>query len=174
MDPAMLNYYWSTATSNDCLVAGPSGAGYIAIEHWNSANVDAYTRASHSYLQRSGMRVANPVWSVSPANVESFARNCPSLLGLVTSGGAYTKVYSGLPVIGFAGGLDSITRAAVGWNGSAPKFIAVEADAWSTTPAKVQEAVNALDKNEYVVVRPDQLLSLYREAARLPAHLAAR
>ena len=25
LDPGMLNYYWSTATTNDCLVAGPSG-----------------------------------------------------------------------------------------------------------------------------------------------------
>ncbi len=30
-DPGMLNYFWSTATTNDCLVAGPSGAGYTRV-----------------------------------------------------------------------------------------------------------------------------------------------
>ena len=75
LDPAMLNYYWSTATTNDCLVAGPSGAGYTRLNFWGPSNLAAYTRASDPYLQRSGMRSIT-VWStVSSPMVYAFATN---------------------------------------------------------------------------------------------------
>ncbi len=176
-DPGMLNYYWSTATTNDCLVDGPSGAGYTHIENWSSANVGAFTKATNPYLRRSGIRTIT-VWdNLSAANAWSFATNCPTLVGLNDQGdGNYTANYGGLPVIGFPSNdsytpteallFSGITNTANGWSGSSPMFIAVQGSGWSITPADCQTIKNALPSN-YVLVRPDHLFLLYRQAAGL-------
>jgi hypothetical protein len=178
LDPAMLNYYWSTATTNDCLVAGPSGAGYTRLNFWGPANLAAYTRASDPYLQRSGMRSIT-VWStVSSPMVYAFATSCPTLLGVNDQGdGSYATNYGTLPIVGFPANanyastaaqlITGITNAAVSWNGSAPMFLAVQGSGWNITPADCQTIANSLDTNEYVIVRPDHLFMLYRQAMGL-------
>jgi hypothetical protein len=178
LDPAMLNYYWSTATTNDCLVAGPSGAGYTRLNYWGAANVAAYTQASNPYLQRSGMRVIT-VWNtVSSTAAISFCTNCPTLLGLNDQGdGAYSTVYGTLPTIGFPSDanyastaallITGITNAAANWSGSAPLFIAVQGSGWDIAPTDCQTIASSLNTNEYVVVRPDQLFQLYAQSAGL-------
>lgn len=178
LDPAMSNYYWSTATTNDCLVAGPSGAGYTRLDFWGAANVASYARASNPYLQRSGLRGITIWLTVSTATASAFAANCPTLLGVNDfGGGSYATNYAVLPIIGFptnanysstaAQLINGITNAAAAWNGSAPMFIAVQGSGWSITPADCQTIANSLTTNEYVVVRPDHLFSLYRQAAAL-------
>lgn len=178
LDPGMLNYYWSTATTNDCLVAGPSGAGYTRINFWNPANVAAYAQASAPYLQRSGM-TGITVWStLSMSTASAYAANCRILLGLYDFGdGGYTTNYETLPAIGFPGSANyaataadlvtGITNMATGWNGSKPMFVAVEGDGWDITPSDCVTVANALSANEYVIVRPDQLFVLYRQWAGL-------
>lgn len=178
LDPGMLNYYWSTATTNDCLVAGPSGAGYTRLNFWSPANVAAYTQASAPYLQRSGMTSITVWLTVSGSTGDSYAANCPTLVGVNDqSGGYYTTHDETLPVIGFPGSanyastaaqlISGITNAAATWNGAAPMFIAVQGSGWDITPADCQTIAQALNPNEYVVVRPDHLFMLYREAAGL-------
>jgi hypothetical protein len=176
MDPGLLNYYWSTATTNDCLVSGPSGAGYTRINYWNSSDVNAYTRASRAYLEPSGIR-AITVWNtLTAATADAYAANCPSLLGLNDQDdGAYAANDNGLPVIGFPGNnsytsteallYSGITNSAAGWSGTAPLFIAVQGDGWDITPADCQTLKNSLNPSEYVMVRPDHLFLLYRQAA---------
>lgn len=177
-DPGMLNYYWSTATTNDCLVSGPSGGGYTHMEYWSSANVAAYTEAANSYLQRSGVRTIT-IWdTVSTATANAFATNCPTLLGVNDqAGGYYTTSDLKLPVIGFpsagsyastvASLVNSITNTAAGWNGTSPMFIPVQGIAWDITPANCQTVVSSLDPSKYVVVRPDQLFLLYQQSVGL-------
>jgi hypothetical protein len=63
--------------------------------------------------------------------------------------------------------ITGITNAAVTWNGSRPMFIAVEGSGWNITPADCQTIANSLNTNEYVVVRPDHLFLLYRQAVGL-------
>lgn len=178
LDPAMLDYYWSTATTNDCLVAGPSGAGYNRINYWSAANIAAYTTASASYLQRSGMRSITVWSSLSTTTANTFATNCPVLVGLGDQGdGYYTANRKGLPTIGFpsnasyvetdAALINGITNTAASWNGSSPMFIAVQADAWDLTPADCEAIANSLNTNKYVVVRPDHLYLLYKQYAGL-------
>lgn len=72
--PGLLNYYYTTATANDCFVCGPSGMGYLM--PYNTLNepgapaglytadrlrMDGYTRLTETYLQRSGLRVLT-IW----------------------------------------------------------------------------------------------------------------
>lgn len=173
-DPGMLNYYWSTATTNDCFVSGPSGAGYTHIEDWGAGNVENYARASDSCLRRSGIQNIT-VWdTVSSGAGNIYATNCPTLLGIFDQDGGYYTTHDGtLPVVGLPGSANyasaasymiyGITNTAAGWNGSSPMFIAVQGSAWDVTPADCQTVANALDPTKYVVVRPDQLFLLYQE-----------
>src|SRR5215469_1370252 len=177
-DPAMLNYFWSTATTNDCLVAGPSGAGYTRINYWSAGNVASYTKASNFYLQRSGIRDITVWLTVSSGTGNTYATNCPTLIGINDqNGGYYTNHYGTLPVIGFPGSASyastvsnlvyGITNTAAGWSGTAPMFIAVQGSAWNIKPADCQTVANSLDPAKYVVVRPDHLFLLYQEALGL-------
>ena len=60
--PALLNYYYDTATENDCFASGPSGLGYSLIydSHnyiWNSDSGEAispYVKWTQQYLEKSG------------------------------------------------------------------------------------------------------------------------
>jgi GxGYxYP putative glycoside hydrolase C-terminal domain/Legume lectin domain len=182
-DPEMLNYFSTTATTNDCFVTGPSGAGYTRINYWSAANATNYARASSHYLQRTGIRVATVWLTVSSTLGNTYATNCPVLLGADDYGdGYYMKNYNGMPFAGFpANGnyattvsnmLAAITNTVSSWNGSSPMFVSLEGDAWDFTPADCQTFANSLNSN-FVVVRPDHLFLLYRESAGLGAAGAA-
>src|SRR5260221_14020190 len=97
----MFGSYWSRPPANDCLISGPSGAGYAHINNWNSANLAAFARVSDSYLRRSGLRLIT-IWDrVTPAVARAFATNCQSLFGLTDqSGGTYTSTNFGLRTMG--------------------------------------------------------------------------
>jgi hypothetical protein len=183
LDPGMLNYYWSTATTNDCLVAGPSGAGYTRINYWSTANIAAYTKASNPYMQRSGIRTITVWLNVSSTTGNSFATNCPTMIGLYDqNGGVYATSYKNLPVIGLPGNdnytsteqllYSGITNATASWSSNAPMFLAVEGSGWDISPADCQTLANSLDKNKYVMVRPDHLFLLYRQSAGLGTNAA--
>jgi len=171
-DPAMLNHFWNTATTNDCLIAGPSGAGYAHIESWGAANLAAFARISDSYLQRSGLRVIT-MWDSVPAGVaRAFATNCPTLLGLTDqSGGNYTSVNLGLRTLGLAAPYDSLTNdivnqingAAASWNGTSPMFIGAQAVVWDLGPADLRTLTAHFDTNKFVFVRADHLFMLYNQ-----------
>jgi hypothetical protein len=177
LDPGMLDYYQRTATTNDCLVSGPSGAGYARLNHWtHAADLAAFTKISDGYLRRSGLRIIT-VWNkITPAIADDFAANCPTLLGLTDqSGNGYATIHSGLPIIGFAAHanyagtvkdlLHSIAKSSAQWHGTAPMFIAVQGDVWYITPSDCRKIADSLDKNKYVVVRPDHLFMLFKQAA---------
>jgi hypothetical protein len=174
LDPMMLSYYWRTATTNDCLVSGPSGAGYAHINDWNPANLAAFARISAPYLERSGLRVIT-IWDrVTVPVAQAFATNCPSLLGLTDQSGTYNDVNLGLRTIELTPTYTStvgelvagITNAAATWNGAAPLFIAAQSDVWNLGPAGLVQAARFLDPHKYKLVRPDQLFLLSNAYAR--------
>jgi hypothetical protein len=171
IDPWMLDHYWTTATTNDCLVSGPSGAGYAHINHWSAANLTSFARVSAPYMKESGLRIIT-VWDkVNDDVARAFAANCPTLLGLTDQSGKYTKLIAGLQTIRLTPTYTStvgemiagITNAAAGWNGSAPLFIAAQSDVWHLGPAGLVKVAEALDSSEYKLVRPDQLFLLARQ-----------
>ena len=177
MDPVMLNFYWSTATRNDCLISGPSGAGYTHMQRWSAANLAAFAKVSQPYLERSGARVIT-IWDQVTAGIaRAFATNCPTLLGLTDqTGGPYTSVNLGLCSIGLAPAYSSsttdiisgITNAAKNWNGSAPLFLAAQAVVWNLTPTDLNTVASALDTNKYILVRPDHLFLLIKQISGHP------
>ncbi|HSY17434.1 MAG TPA: LamG-like jellyroll fold domain-containing protein [Candidatus Acidoferrales bacterium] len=171
-DPAMLNHYWNTATTNDCLISGPSGAGYAHIESWGAANLSAFARISDSYLQRSGLRIIT-MWDSVPTGVaRAFATNCQTLFGLTDqSGGNYTSINLGLRTLGLAAPYDSLTNdiitqinnAAAGWNGTSPMFLGAQAVVWSLGPDDLRNITTYFDPNKFVFVRADHLFMLYNQ-----------
>jgi hypothetical protein len=176
LDPVMLNYYWSTATTNDCLISGPSGAGYARIEYWNAANLTAFASAADGYLQRSGLRVIT-VWDrVNSGIAQAYATNCPSLLGLTDQNGTYNAVNLGLRTIAetptYASTIPQMTNAiasaAAGWNGTAPVFIVAQAVAWNLVPSDLRNIANTFDTNKFVFVRPDHLFMLANQIYGTP------
>ena len=177
MDPGMLNFYWSTATKNDCLISGPSGAAYTHMQKWSAANLTAFAKVSAPYFQRSGTRVITIWEQVTTSVAQAFAKNCPTLLGLTDqSGGAYNSVNLGLCTIGLSPSYSSstsdiisgITNAAKNWNGSAPLFLAAQAVVWNLTPTDLNTVASSLDPNKYVLVRPDHLMLLLKQVVDRP------
>ena len=172
-DPAMLNHYWSTATTNDCLVSGPSGAGYTHINRWKQANLDAFAEISAPYLQRGGLRVIT-IWDrVNGTVASAFAARCPDLLGLTDQSGTYSGVNSGLRTIKLTPTYTSttnemltwITNAATSWSGKSPLFIAAQANVWNVGPDELVKVAAGLDPAKYRLVRPDHLFLLANQAA---------
>jgi hypothetical protein len=174
LDPGLLNYYYQTATTNDCLVSGPSGAGYARLDFWKPSDLDAFTKLTNPYLERSGLRIITVWLRVNDAIGKSFAANCPALLGLIShEGGTRAEAFGALPMIGlvghanYAGSVEQlrsgIERAAADWNGSEPKFLAVQANAWRVRPTGLLQLTELLDTNRFTVVRPDHLFQLFKE-----------
>lgn len=59
---------------------------------------------------------------------------------------------------------DAIASTAAGWNRTSPRFIIIQAQPWNNvTPTSFKNVANSLNA-DYVVVRPDHIFQLIREA----------
>ena len=91
--PAMLNYYYGKATTNDCFVCGPSGLGYAmpfnglgsgSGTYYTSSGttITPFTKLTQRYIEKAGLRVIT-IWdNISTSQRKAFAENCPYLYGL--------------------------------------------------------------------------------------------
>ena len=182
--PGALNYYYQTATDNDNLISGPSGYGYAYPNNFpNTTALNQFITKTEDYNKRAGFRVVT-VWNTITGGInqnvgDSYATYAPSLLGLTAqnTGGPltiYKQTLPGMPLscnycTGEQPMKDAIAAAAAGWNGSSPRFIIIQAQPWTDVkPTNFKNVMNSLNSN-YVVVRPDHLFQLLREANGLPA-----
>jgi hypothetical protein len=183
--PGALNFYWQTATANDNLISGPSGYGYTYPNNWpNQSLLDQFVAKTETYNRRAGFRVVT-VWNTIIGGInqnvgQSFAANAPSLLGITAqnTGGGLTIYNQSLPGQALSCNYctneqamkDHIASAAAGWNGASPRFIIIQAQPWTDVkPTDFKNVANSLNAN-YVVVRPDHLFQLLREANGLPVN----
>lgn len=155
--PAFLNYYYGTATPNDCFVTGPSGMGYMMPTNTldepgapvgeslkDPAMMDGYTRLTETYLQRSGLRVVT-IWDeASPALRQAYERNCRHLYGATVqnfkdmpsvAGSVEDKrVRFDKLVIPYGSSRDhlggSLRREIKRWDGKGPHFLSYQVDVW--------------------------------------------
>ncbi|WLQ62427.1 MULTISPECIES: GxGYxYP domain-containing protein [Streptomyces] len=181
--PALLAHYRNTATDNDLLIAGPSGAGYTYPGSWPESALDAYTELTGRFLRRTGMDL---VHAYNPRTAEgdgwipfdervarSYRENTP-VRGIIQSwetGDLQTRP-AGLPVIGnfypqgkAAEYRDGLLRHIEGWDGTAPLFIAGAVNAWSWTPGDIAELCDLLG-DPFEVVRGDTFFDLLDRAGR--------
>jgi hypothetical protein len=169
--PGIMNYYYGSATPNDCFVTGPSGMGYAMPSNTltepgapvgdymtDEARAAGYARLTETYLQRSGLRVIT-IWDNAPpvlrAAYEKYGRNLygatvqnfkdvPSVAGGVEN----NRLKFDKLIIPYAGSYEhihsSMKREISRWDGKEPLFLAYQVDIW----------------NE---LKPDRILALHDE-----------
>ena len=172
--PGLLNYYYTTATSNDCFVCGPSGMGYmmpcntlnepgapVGVYTEDPVRMDGYTQMTETYLERSGLRVVT-IWdNATPRQRESYADQCRYLYGATVQNFKDVPSVQGSVerdrirfdklVIPYAttyahirGSLASEIRS---WDGKAPRFLAYQVSIWKEMkPGRIVELQDDLNR----------------------------
>lgn len=174
--PAMMNYYYTTATDKDCFVCGPSGLGYAmpintltengapAINYLENKDTlfKSYVSLTETYLQRSGLRVVT-VWdNLSPSQRDIYTSTARHLYGLTAHDwfmgeNAASTVNNGMLVQQltpcYSGNTDVIKDRLIPemnkWDGNSPAFFSAQVSVW-------QDA-----KPENIVAFARELESLY-------------
>lgn len=182
--PAVLNYYYRTATANDCFISGPSGIAYTYPNYWrDTVYLATFVKTTDNYMKRAGFHVVT-IWNtilggISDTTGNIFADNSTTILGItgMKAGGQITVYRNKLPgqalnatyCYSQASTIMEITNACANWNGSAPRFVSIQANPWQPT---FQELVNAVasfkSDTNMVFVRADTYFQLLREARGLP------
>lgn len=172
--PAILAYYQRTATPNDVLVAGPSGAGYAYPGRWPIRDLPAFTRQTAEYTRDLGPPVVNVLnrarrvdRDLSPRRVAAYAREVEPL-GILQhwTFRHRVKTVSGIPVATgrLVSTVEECRRVLARASGPGPRFVSIGLLAWSMTPADVAAVVSELD-DHYRVVRADHFFRLIRRPA---------
>ncbi|PWW38621.1 MULTISPECIES: GxGYxYP domain-containing protein [Paenibacillus] len=181
--PAILNYYVNTATPNDLLIAGPSGAGYFYPGAWPDSSFRQFLQQTEKYMKKTGMtipyvlnRVDSENVPLTPFKAKAYAQdyNAPGLFISYEDNYGVEIVDDSLPVSTIRGistvqdGLQVLNEAKANWDGKSPLFVSLGLLAWSTTPSDALAITEELG-SEFKVVRADDYFSLIRESYHLPA-----
>ncbi len=172
LGPALLNYYYTTATPNDCFVAGPSGMGYLMPMNTlnetgaatgshlsNQAAMDGYARMTETYMQRAGLRVLT-VWDNANAmHRTSYEHNVRNLYGATVQrfAGSSTvnpsiennRIRIDRLVQAYASTYtdirNSLNTQIGNWNGNAPLFLSTQVNIWGEMkPNRIVDLRNEL------------------------------
>lgn len=174
--PTLAAYYQNTATSNDELVAGASGAAYIWPSSWPANQLSAYLQATGTLMQRMDLHtievldgLLSRLFPYRPWQ-EQYAKSL-SLFGVrgILANDSYRRggwrVVSGVPVIKNLGLAKSVAHTLeliknnTPAQGQSPTFLNIYVYAWIMTPTDISKVIQGLD-NRYEVVTPGQLCAL--------------
>jgi hypothetical protein len=176
LGPAILGYYQRTATANDLLMAGPSGAGYTYPAVWPAAALEGYTQRSGAYMQATGMdtlfaynRNGSTDLPFTASIIDRYERNIPGLLGIVYNYESSSQVsfLEGIPlatllgVNDLASGQTELAQVAAAWSGTAPMFVAAGLESWNMMPTDAKNLVDSLG-SQFQVVRGDTFFQMLR------------
>jgi hypothetical protein len=179
--PAILAYYQHTATPNDLLIAGPSGAGYAYPTPWPFRTLPAFTRQTGRYSHQIGLPVVNVLNRVAGRDRDLRAREVAAYARDLRPAGILqhwtaryaVSIVSGVPVATgrLVGDLTECRRVLAGAapvpGRPGPQFVSIGILAWSMTPRDVATVTAELD-DRYRIVRADQFFQLVRRANHLP------
>ncbi|MFI5733368.1 GxGYxYP domain-containing protein [Kribbella sp. NPDC051587] len=166
--PNLFSHFQRTATANDLLVCGPSGAGYTYPGSWVPSEFTQFLKLTGSQLRRTGMDQVysyshreNDKWVVLSEEIASgFAKYTP-LKGIMQTwdGDLLAVRRGGLPIAGQWGapGKAGEYKAALDvqvakWDGTKPLFISGGINAWNWTPSDVAELAGLLDDKYELVL----------------------
>jgi hypothetical protein len=196
LGPGILNYYYRTATDNDCISSGPSGLGYALIYDahnniWTTRGrdkIDAYTELTQQYLEKSGMRVIT-IWDeVDSSQMVSYAENCRHLYGLTQQDWGRREeiktshVINRLAIIPnrpcYVNNVNAIVEnwkdTISAYTGTEPVFLSAQGVSWRIGPQDIVDLKNkleALKPGKIEICRGDHFFALYNEANDLPYNL---
>jgi hypothetical protein len=175
--PALLEKFTRSATPNDCLIAGPSGAGYIVPPL--TPDLPAYLRHTHRVCQQAGIRVVTSYVGDPPARVlrelsQASQGSLNYLCGYAVLDRAPQALIDDTVIIAnrwptvahlwdsaekILEGVRKLTEAP----GTMPCFISVHLFAYRTAYNDVVEFARSL-KNEHIhIVRADTFLNAARQ-----------
>ncbi len=178
--PLIVSHYLTTATPNDLLVAGPSGAGYFYPSFWPQDHLPTFLAQNKAYFDKLGLDMIYALDDI-PALEEATAKAYADQLHL---GGVVFSMWQThsdttimadgrLPVSTQIAHNDRnevlarIRSNAEDFDGTKPLFVAVGVAAWELAPSDVAWIMDQLD-DTFVAVRGDQYFSLLRKANDLP------
>jgi hypothetical protein len=181
--PALLEKYARTATPNDCLIAGPSGAGYIIPPL--APNLPAYLAESLRVYPRAGVKVVTFYVADPPARVlRELGRYSDSLDGYLAGYALLGRVHQAQvgeamlisnqwPTLDHlwdpADQLLEGVRALIEAPGPKPRFLGVHLFAYRTTLADVTRFAASLQDPHVHIVRADTFLRAAKRAHTQPA-----
>lgn len=182
--PAILNYYRQTATENDFIMAGPSGAGYFYPEAWPKDTFTRFMDESYKYAVSSGMTLPYVLNRINGENVplgDSYAaayeHNYKADGLLLSWEDRYgVEIWNGSLPISILQGVSTaqdalriLNESKAAWDGKSPQFVSLGLLAWSMTPSDVAILRKELG-DEFEFVRADHYFKLIREAYGLPVN----
>lgn len=187
--PQMLNYYYNTATEQDCFVSGPSGAGYINIEKFkelygavtaNDETLVTYATRADTYFRKTGIRFVTAWYSILNSQAQVYGENAPAMLGISRTHNLDNQNQSGNSMAGntpffitspwYDGDLPRVQKILDGdllnYSGRKPEFRLAQIVGWDMNVKTVNEMCAEL-KEKYgdlvEFVRADHLAMLYAE-----------
>ncbi len=177
--PALLNFYYASATDNDTLISGPSGAGYAYPNTMPLNKLETYTQKTNTYLGETGLKVITLWQNLSGVPSDevgaAYARNGSNLLGISNQIASGVRWYGDLANFGLSNAYASseyelvtaVRIGAAGFDGTAPRFVGIQAIAWKTSPTMLASVwKNYSIDPRYVLVRPDHFFQLVGEARK--------
>lgn len=174
----LLGYFQRTATDNDLLVAGPSGAGYIYPGPWSDDTFGAFAEQTRGYMNATGMDTVYLLNRVDGRDVPLSDAEAAAYVDVVSPRGMWlhwtnstetTLVKGGTPISTVRGvstvedAQRVIAESSADWDGSEPLFLTIGILAWGMTPTDLKTVADSLD-TDHVVVRGDQFFDLVRES----------
>jgi hypothetical protein len=168
--PSLAAYYINTASANDELIAGPSGAGYMFPSDWPQEQLPAFLKLTGELMQAINLSVVEVLDTgsgqafVNQGLQEEYVKIlAPFGLQGILSGSVQThsswKNVSGVPVLQNLGLGDSVNKTVNLVRNASAKYLNVYIMAWSMTPSDLKQVVQQLG-NGYEVVTPGRLLGM--------------
>ena len=172
--PALLEKYLSGVTENDCLIAGPSGAGYIIPPL--TPTFDRYMAETTRLCQEAGISVINPYVADLPARtLATLGKHKGGLLGFLSGYAviehAPLRLVHGAPYAAnlfpkvdqiwySADELLSALRVEMDKDLPRPRFIGIHLFAYRTTIRDVLSFARGITDAHVHIVRGDEFLML--------------
>jgi len=188
--PQMMEYFCQTATPNDVLVAGPSGAGYATVGDWRSLGaLKAYTDRTNDYFEQTNINVITTWgWMFEPF-AEVYARAIPSLIGMTMQERYFQRLFvttNHVPVVWFGNDQPGGAGLTYEWGTEKTKtqlsqiadagiertqFYAAQFLSWETPVTQIADMVdelNAAYPGRFEFVRTDHFMMLLNESQGRP------
>ena len=182
LNPRLLDWYYKSATTNDELLAGPSGVQFIYVNDYNPRLFPDWCETNRAWIDGAGFRTACVWHTTYPSEKYSHYITTCGLTGILNSGNTLQIKYDlGVPVIGEGDGAwketdiyDRLSRIPPSRN--TPVFAGVKCivagfikgDGGYPKIKRQVDRLNAAFPGRFVFLLPKDFFATIRTYCRLP------